>query len=325
MALPSLVMALGHRWYRCRRGAGRVRYASAIVALLVAAFTAAGPAGAADPEPPSAADEFLLGNTLFVLAHEFGHVIIHDFDVPILGLEEPSADTLATGLLILAGQRPEAVGDLWRFADLLAMAAVGNVFTWRGGLELQSPELLYWAQHDVSARRAARILCLLVGSDPARFGWLADAGLVPEVRAEACPDEYAMAARAVRWVGQTYGRFRDGKAVDESREITIRYFEPANPAQAALRDRLQAARVIETVVDFYDRAFRFREPLEVRLASCGVPNGYWDPGERRLKLCYELLENLDRQSRDPEVARAYAALRGRATMGQPDTPAEPQE
>ncbi len=202
---------------------------------------------------------------------------------------------------------------------------MGNVFTWRGGLELQNPELLYWAQHDLSARRAARILCLLVGSDPARFGWLADAGLVPEVRAETCPAEYAMAERAVRWVGQTYGRFRDGKATDDGREIRVRYFEPASPAQAALRDRLQAARVLETTVDFCDRAFRFPEPLEVRLASCAVPNGYWDPGERRLKLCYELLENLDRQSRDPAVVRAYAALRGRATMSNPTTRAEPKE
>ena len=46
-----------------------------------------GPARAADPAPPAAtpapdsaaATEFILGNTVFVLAHEFGHAIIRDF------------------------------------------------------------------------------------------------------------------------------------------------------------------------------------------------------------------------------------------------------
>jgi hypothetical protein len=36
-----------------------------------------------------------------------------------------------------------------------------------------------------------------VGSDEARYGWLVETGLVPEVRAENCPDEYALAAHAV--------------------------------------------------------------------------------------------------------------------------------
>ena len=58
---------------------------------------------AAIPAPDSAAaTEFILGNTVFVLAHEFGHAIIHDFNVPILGVEENSADTIAAGVLILA-------------------------------------------------------------------------------------------------------------------------------------------------------------------------------------------------------------------------------
>ena len=35
----------------------------------------------------------MIGNVLFALVHEFGHVIIRDFDVPLLGLEEESAPT----------------------------------------------------------------------------------------------------------------------------------------------------------------------------------------------------------------------------------------
>ena len=124
----------------------RTGIACALVLILLLPII--GSAAAPEVQPPLSADpvaasEFIIGNTVFVLAHEFGHAIIRDFNVPILGLEENSADTLAAG----------------------------------------NPELIYWAQHDLSARRAARILCLLVGSDEARYGWLVGTGLVPEVRA----------------------------------------------------------------------------------------------------------------------------------------------
>ncbi len=293
---------------QCRANTG-----SFLVLGLLMALPAAAGAPEAPPSPPSvdsaAATEFLIGNTVFVLAHEFGHAIIRDFNVPILGLEENSADTLAAGVLILAERATAADSpDSGAFSRLLGMAAVGNVLTWRSGLEVGNPELIYWAQHDLSVRRAARIVCLLVGSDGANFGWLVEAGLVPEVRAETCPDEYAMAEHAVDWVGRTYGQFRDGRGTDEGREITIRYFDPATPAQARLLKRLRDGQVIEKVTEFYDRAFRFPEPLTVRLVSCGTPNAYWDPGARQLRFCYELLEAFNKLSVDSTVSRAYAAL-----------------
>lgn len=260
------------------------------------------------PATATAAAEFLVANTVFVLAHEFGHAIIRDFQVPILGLEENSADTIAAGVLILA-ERPTAQNsDAVSYSRMLGMAAVGNALSWRSGTEKANPEQIYWAQHDLSARRAARMLCLLVGSNQARFGWLAETGLVPEVRAENCPDEYAVAEHAVLWVGSTYGRIRDRRAVDDGREVTVRYFDPATPAQARLQKRLEDGQVPEMVAAFYDRAFHFPAPLEVRLVSCGTPNAYWDPDSRQLRFCYELLEALEKLSVDPVVARAYAAL-----------------
>jgi hypothetical protein len=138
---------------------------------------------------------------------------------------------------------------------------------------------------------------------------LVEAGLVPELRAENCPDEYAMAEHAVDWVGRRYGQFRDKRPVDEGREVTVRYFDPATPAQARLQKRLRDAQVVEKVADFYDRAFRFPEPLTVRLVSCGTPNAYWDPDARQLRFCYELLESFDKLSVDPAVKKAYDALR----------------
>jgi hypothetical protein len=123
-----------------------------------------------------------------------------------------------------------------------------------------------------------------------------------------------MAGYAVAWVGRSYGQFRDRRPVDEGREVTIQYFDPATPAQARLQKRLRDEQVFEKVGDFYDRAFRFPEPLTVRLVNCSSPNAYWDPDARRLRFCYELLETFDKLSGDPAVSRAYDALRQHETM-----------
>ena len=204
------------------------------------------------------------------------------------------------------------------------MAAVGNILTWRSGLERENAELIYWAQHDLSARRGARILCLIIGSDPQRFGWLVESVDIPEVRAEGCADEYAIAEHAFRWVGQTYGRVAQGRGVDTGEEIRVEYFDTRTPAQARLLKRLRDGQVVEQVAAVYDRVFRFPEPLTVRLVSCGTPNAYWDRDARQLRFCHELLETLEKMSADPAVGKAYESFRSHATMNESKASSVPQ-
>ena len=64
---------------------------------------------ARQPAISAASETFLLGNVTFALLHEFGHAIIRDFNVPLLGLEEESADTIAAvSLILLDRQQPAA-------------------------------------------------------------------------------------------------------------------------------------------------------------------------------------------------------------------------
>src|SRR6188474_353814 len=39
--------------------------------------------------------EFVVGNTLFVMAHEMGHGLINEMNIPVLGREEDAADSFA--------------------------------------------------------------------------------------------------------------------------------------------------------------------------------------------------------------------------------------
>jgi hypothetical protein len=47
--------------------------------------------------------EFVAGNMLFVLIHEFGHATISEFEIPVLGKDEDAADSFAATRLITIG------------------------------------------------------------------------------------------------------------------------------------------------------------------------------------------------------------------------------
>ena len=47
--------------------------------------------------------EFVVGNTLFVLLHEMGHVLIAEMKLPVLGREEDAADTFAALAMLKIG------------------------------------------------------------------------------------------------------------------------------------------------------------------------------------------------------------------------------
>jgi hypothetical protein len=281
---------------------------------LVAAVLAAGPAVAqsevadettgapAELDPETRA--FIIGNAIFVVFHEFGHVLIRDFDVPILGLEENSADTLAAITLILADRaEPEREP---RLSEFLAMSALGNILLWQTGLEKSNEEVLYWATHDVSIRRAARTLCLLYGSDTEEFGWVAGAVDMAELRADWCEDEFDIAARAVNWVLETYGVPEGGASKTTADQITIRYRRPRNDQQQFIMERLQEWRVIENVVDFMSERFVLPDEAKVVVRDCGSPNAYWDPDYRELIFCYDLLEGLRKLGDAPQVQQLAA-------------------
>ena len=51
----------------------------------------------------------------------------------------------------------------------------------------------------------------------------------------------------------------------------------------------KSLRLLETVRDLTAKNFNLPRPLTIEAKPCGEPNAYWDPQERRVTLCYELL------------------------------------
>ena len=251
---------------------------------------------------PAYGDDFVIGNVGFIVLHEFGHAVIREFKVPLLGLEEDSADTIAAiTMLQLDKAYPRERTPL---VELLAMAAVGNILIWQTSLEKSDADMAVWSRHNLSIRRFARVSCLIYGSDTKRFQWFADLTKMAEFRADWCGDEYGVAEQGVAWLTRSYG----AASLTPHGRISVKYVEPRTPAQREARDFLQKTGVLEKVAAFVDMRFDFPKAFQVRVDHCSTPNAYWDPDERELLFCYELVDALRKASDKPEINRLGQAF-----------------
>lgn len=114
----------------------------------------------------------------FILAHEFAHALIANFNLPVLGKEEDAADSIATFVLL------NAEGG--------AGYATDAAFFWAAFSGRQEPpELVEYADvHSLDLQRAYSVLCWVAGSSELAFEEVAELELLPPERLEGCPAEY---------------------------------------------------------------------------------------------------------------------------------------
>ncbi len=124
----------------------------------------------------------------FIFAHEFGHALIHDFELPVLGREEDAADGIATVLLLKAEEGAVYAADAAEF--------------WLSFSGRQTPPKLaeYADNHSFDRQRAYNILCWVGGSNEAILDALAENEIVPEERLASCPAEWELLRRSTEQV-----------------------------------------------------------------------------------------------------------------------------
>jgi Putative metallopeptidase len=218
--------------------------------------------------------EFVVGNTVFILLHELGHVHFSEMHLPVLGREEDEADTFATLTLLKIGSS---------FSQrVLANASQGWFLSERRDEQTRAKPL-YYDQHDLSPQRAYWIVCLMVGSDPAKFTKLADDAKMPESRQQSCKQDYGKALRSWDMVLAPYRRSPD----QPETKISIRYGE-AEGNFAVFARSFRAMRILETVAERSASTYMWSAPFTLEMRSCDGPNADWDDVTRTVKICYQL-------------------------------------
>lgn len=234
------------------------------------------PALAAGPGPELRAEaaQFAVNNTLSALYHEFGHLFIDQFQLPILGREEDAADAIATLMLLRDGSEASAVVS-YDTVDgyFLSSQLYGEE---NGGNDLSD-------QHALDVQRAYQMACLLVGGNPAQFEGLAEQIGFEAERIEACGIEYELARRG--WSRMMAGHLR-GLGSGGGAAITFHY-GPASGALGDIAALLKSRRVLEHVSDKVTRQFLLARPATVRAIQCDEENAFYDPHADEITICYE--------------------------------------
>jgi len=215
---------------------------------------------------------FVAGNVVHTLYHEGGHMLISELELPVLAQEEDAVDNLATITMLEV--------DTDDMDVFLTHAMIG----WFLIAEDTYEDLTFYDEHDLNLQRGFRMLCLMVGADEEAFLEFArDAGL-PEDRIESCAYDYEQAS--ISWEVATEPYFRDSDTPAGKVKVV---HDPAPESLETLALFLKESELLEEVSREFDTFYELPEEITFRATACGMDNAFWNPDDREVILCYELL------------------------------------
>ena len=127
----------------------------------------------------------LVGQALFAVAHEFGHLAFDVYEIPILGREEDAADNFATFLMLHFRQDgPRLImGAAWSYRAFIK--------DYRQNPKAILPLAAFSSDHGQPEERFYNMICMAYGSDPKLYAGVIDKGYLPDFRARNCKFEFA--------------------------------------------------------------------------------------------------------------------------------------
>lgn len=220
--------------------------------------------------------EFIIGNAIFVLFHEAGHMLISELGLPVLGKEEDAVDTLS--VIILLEPKDETLdkaltdsADGWFLADAAAQEA-GNDYA-------------FWDEHSLDQQRAYAMVCMMVGQDAEGFKDFADSVDLPATRREKCVSEYESAL-------ESWNVLLEEALINDDSEtkFDISYDDVPEGELAAYAELVKASDLLGVLQEGIGKRYKLEPGIKLRAASCGEPNAFWDSEARQIIFCYELAQ-----------------------------------
>lgn len=291
-----------------------------LLSVLVAMMAFLMPVHAADDTASrlSAADReeitqlFVLANVEFTILHEVGHALIHQFSLPVFGLEEDAADQIATTSMIL---KHGADVDVEAIDQLLAVSA-----EWLSEWEQETIEVgsshAFWDSHSLAIQRFYNVNCLLFGANPDELGFLFDTDALPAERGFDCDQNYAQALHAYRWMVDVHGRKPDSMIPFNG--IVVSFDETRNVRHERVRQWIATSGVVRELSARVTEFFPWPQSIPMRFANCpGSADAYYNRNVGEIVICYELLDvflertesslsrNVDTVCSNPGLRRLY--------------------
>lgn len=218
--------------------------------------------------------EFVQNNARFVLYHEFSHLLIAQFDLPILGKEEDAADNIAS--VILLGERDE------KYDNILFDAAGGWYLSDQSNTS-DFEESDFYDGHSLDIQRFYQIVCLMAGQRVDAFGAFAAEYGLDKDRIDSCAADYEQLAQSWGVMNESFVAPNRGKGYTAK----IAYDAPTKETELS-------AKIVKDSGMLEELQQRFAETLpeetSFRTTSCGDQNAFYDPETAEITICYELVD-----------------------------------
>jgi hypothetical protein len=243
--------------------------------------------------------EFVVGNVLFALMHEVGHMAISELRLPVLGREEDAADAFATVVGLKMGS------DLSH--RILMQSARGWFLSDRRNRKEQV-QTAFYGEHGLDQQRAYNIVCIMVGSDPEKFAELATKTALPPERQASCIGDFSNASWSWNKALAPFVRPDNGPKT----AITVSYRDGGKP-YALFAEGFRQLGLLETVAEHLADHLAWPRPVGLEMRSCNEPAARWELTERKIVVCYELAADFAQLYRDyaNEAESAATDARGR--------------
>jgi hypothetical protein len=234
------------------------------------------------PPKRKALVEFVIGNMLFVSAHELGHGVLAELELPNLGHDEDAADNFA----ILTALK---VGDSFSDRVLIDAAKGWYLADVRDKATGEKPE--YYDAHAMNLQRAYQIVCMMVGAHPEKFKELAEIAKMPEDRQRSCKTDFTFTA--LSWETLLKPHLRAADRPKQAIEVT---YGDAKGALAVYAKAFRDIRFLETFAEYIGGRYAWPNPFVMEMVECGEVGANWR--SRKLKICYEMAQEFAELYRD---------------------------
>ena len=235
---------------------------------------------------------FMVANLEWTLVHEFGHALISELNIPVLGKQEDAADQIATIALLVGvpGHWHDDSPLKRQYAEKLRAVAHAWQIEWELTKQTGS-EIAYWDSHSLDIQRFYTILCLVYGSDPDQHSDLIDTMTLPYDRAWTCEEDYAVAKKSAVWISDTYRTAEDEQRQKKSGTVGVVYESPGTDERQQIFEIIKNSKIIEAVAEKVGELFLLPRNINVVVSNClGEASAYWRQDLGEIVFCYELLE-----------------------------------
>ena len=216
---------------------------------------------------------FVVNNAIFILFHEAGHMLVSEFNLPVLGREEDAVDALSSVLLLGAED-----DDL----NTTIQDAADGWFLLDDSKEDGPQEDDFMGTHGLDRQRAYSIVCMMTGANAEFFKEFADSLEFPQERREECVFEYQKARDS--WMSLLAANKKEGTKT----KFTVTYEPAGNEDLQGFADLLKSANVLETIATVFGEGYALKDGIKLTGKTCGTENAFWYAGDREITYCYEM-------------------------------------